>query len=38
MSYNNKLQLIHKSIIYNLASILWVIENKIITNLELNKT
>jgi len=35
MPYNNELQLNHKSIIYNLASIIWVIEIKIIINLEL---
>jgi len=29
MSYNNKLQLTHTSIIYNLAFILWVIEIKL---------
>jgi len=29
MSYNNELQLTHTSIIYNLASILWVIEIKL---------
>jgi len=31
----NELELIHKSIIYNLSFILWIIEIKIITNLEL---
>jgi len=36
MSYNNELQLIYKSIIYNLASM--IIEIKIITNLEIDKT
>jgi len=29
MSYNNELQLTHTSIIYNLVSILWVIEIKL---------
>jgi len=29
MSYNNELQLTHTLIIYNLASILWVIEIKL---------
>jgi len=28
MPYNNELQLTHKSIIHNLASVLWVIETK----------
>jgi len=41
MSYNNELQLIHKLIIYNLASIIsiiWVTEIKINIDLKLNKS